>query len=276
MALSLTRTTDGTVSNANANLNNNWTAIETLLNGNLDATNLAADAVGQSEIAANAVTTAEILDAAVTLAKLASSSVDNSKVAAAAAIARSKLDFGSGLVNADIAAAAGIVDSKLASPNNSAYRSVMEVVVYLTSVTANTRLFSYEGMQTASGAETDAVSLLYLDDANYAVAGVSLKLQVRGQLHTNATAPAITFTFGLYPITAVAGGASNLTYTAGAVVSGSTVAFASPGASSQNGSSSGDFAFPADGFYALGVVFSGTSAASSAFGLTTQLQLRAV
>src|SRR5215211_1811228 len=78
MALSLTRTTDGTVSNANANLNNNWTAIETLLNGNLDATNLAADAVGQSEIAANAVTTAEILDAAVTLAKLASSSVDNS------------------------------------------------------------------------------------------------------------------------------------------------------------------------------------------------------
>jgi hypothetical protein len=45
MSLSLTCTTDGTVSNANANLNNNWSALETLLNGNLDATNLAADAV---------------------------------------------------------------------------------------------------------------------------------------------------------------------------------------------------------------------------------------
>jgi hypothetical protein len=52
MSLSLTRTTDGTVSNVNANLNNNWSALETLLNGNLDASNLAADAVGTSEIAA--------------------------------------------------------------------------------------------------------------------------------------------------------------------------------------------------------------------------------
>lgn len=41
-------------------------------------------------------------------------SVTNAKVAAAAAIARSKLDFGAGLVNADISAAAAIVYSKLA------------------------------------------------------------------------------------------------------------------------------------------------------------------
>jgi len=39
--------------------------------------------------------------------------IANADVAAAAAIARSKLDFGAGLVNSDIAAAAGIVESKL-------------------------------------------------------------------------------------------------------------------------------------------------------------------
>jgi len=45
--------------------------------------------------------------------------VDNSNVAVAAAIARSKLDFGSGLVNADIASAAAIAASKLAGyPTN--------------------------------------------------------------------------------------------------------------------------------------------------------------
>ena len=114
-AISLTRTTGGTVSNANANLNNNWTTIENLVNGALDASNLAADSVGSSEIAANAVTTAEILDAAVTLAKLASSSVDNSKVAAAAAIAYSKLALAGSIVNADIAAAAALAVSKLAA-----------------------------------------------------------------------------------------------------------------------------------------------------------------
>lgn len=42
-------------------------------------------------------------------------SVTNAKVSATAAIARSKLDFGSGLVNADIAAAAGIAKTKLAA-----------------------------------------------------------------------------------------------------------------------------------------------------------------
>jgi hypothetical protein len=43
--------------------------------------------------------------------------LDNRSIAAGAAIARSKLDFGSGLTNADIAAAAAIAKSKLAALN---------------------------------------------------------------------------------------------------------------------------------------------------------------
>lgn len=54
--------------------------------------------------------------AAIARAKLDfGSGLVNADIAAAAAIARSKLDFGSGLVNADIAAAAAIAKTKLAS-----------------------------------------------------------------------------------------------------------------------------------------------------------------
>jgi hypothetical protein len=49
-SISLTRTLAGTTSDVNANLNNNWTALENLLNGSIDATNLAAASVGASEL----------------------------------------------------------------------------------------------------------------------------------------------------------------------------------------------------------------------------------
>jgi hypothetical protein len=52
-------------------------------------------------------------DNTVTSAKIVDGTIVNADVAAAAAIARSKLDFGGGLVNADIAAAAAIAYSKL-------------------------------------------------------------------------------------------------------------------------------------------------------------------
>ena len=83
--------TDGTIAGGDI-------ALLTILGGNIandtiTATQIAADAIGTSELGPLAVTNAE--------------------VAVAAAIARSKLDFGSGLVNADIAAAAAIAYSKL-------------------------------------------------------------------------------------------------------------------------------------------------------------------
>jgi hypothetical protein len=70
---------------------------------------------------------------------------------------------------------------------------------------------------------------------------------------TNNTAPAQTITTGLYPMTV-----TTATWTAGTVVSGSTAAIVTPGASATTTGTSGDFAFPADGAYALGVIVSGT------------------
>lgn len=113
--------------------------------------------------------------------------------------------------------------------------------------------------------------LFYLDDADW---GTLPKLRLRAQVAANATAPGITFTFGLYPVT-VAGGADVLTATLGAVVASSTVAIASPSASTVTQGVNSDFTFPTDGAYALGVVTSGTLANNSAVNLHAQLQVKA-
>jgi hypothetical protein len=54
-------------------------------------------------------------------AEVKATSLTNAHINASAAIARSKLDFGSGLVNADIAAAAAIAASKIAAPGSDTY-----------------------------------------------------------------------------------------------------------------------------------------------------------
>lgn len=131
--------------------------------------------------------------------------------------------------------------------------------------TAAATLFLPAGSNTALAAATtlSPLSVVYIDPADIAVTGATTQLEVDAICLTNATAPAITFTVGLYPISAVAGGADVITMTAGTVQAGSTVAFASPTASTRSRTLSGVFTAPAAGYYALGVVLSGTTAASS-------------
>jgi hypothetical protein len=255
--ISLTRTTDGTTSNANSNLNNNWTTLETAINGALDASNLAADAVG----------TAEILNAAVTLAKLASNSVDSSKI------------VDGSIVNGDIATAAAIVDSKLASPNNSVYKTIFAGAAAITGATVGPRFFRADGfVPVGDGLDTTIpIGLIYFDNTDFTVGSKTQKLRLRAQAHVNGTAPAITMTVGLVQVTAVSGPVANqIRYTMSSFITGSTVAFASPGANSQNQGNSGDFTIPADGYYALAANFTGSQAANSFVGLNAQLQTRNV
>lgn len=70
-------------------------------------------AVVLADVAPNAVDTAQLVNSAVTSAKIADGTIVNADVNASAAIARSKLDFGAGLVDADIAPGAAIAASKL-------------------------------------------------------------------------------------------------------------------------------------------------------------------
>ena len=78
--LSLTRTVDGTTSDVDANLNNNWTEIEDAVNGSLDSGNLATDSVGSAEIQALAVGTGELADNAVTQAKMGDGAVGTAEI----------------------------------------------------------------------------------------------------------------------------------------------------------------------------------------------------
>jgi hypothetical protein len=142
--------------------------------------------------------------------------------------------------------------------------------------TSGSYYFAGQGLVKSAASSGGVVSALYFDDADYTMSGKTQKLRVRAQAYTNATAPAITLTVGLYPISSVAGGAAVLVVTLGTVTAGSTVAFASPAASTKSQGNSGDFTIPADGHYVLGVALSGTQATNSLVGLSVQLQTRHV
>lgn len=119
---------------------------------------------------------------------------------------------------------------------------------------------------------------LYIDPADYAISGRTTVLRVRASVTNNSVAPATTFTFGLYPISAIAGGSAASPYinTLGTVVSGSTVASASPSASAITTVTGTDFTSPAAGNYALAVNVASSSASNSVVEYSVQLQVRQV
>lgn len=144
--------------------------------------------------------------------------------------------------------------------------------------TANGTYFLGEGSSAivAAGVTASPLAVVYLDPADYAVPDLSTKYRVSAICLTNATAPATTLTLGLYPISATAGGTDAITMTANAVQSGSTVPFASPGSSLRSQATSGDFAPPPAGFYAIGVAISGSTAAGSREVIAACVQARNV
>jgi hypothetical protein len=102
------------------------------------------------------------------------------------------------------------------------------------------------------------------------------KMRMRVSLVVNAVAPAITFTFGYYPVSAIGGASGQLPFvsTLGTVVSGSTIAFASPAANSQTNSISSEFTVPAAGYYVAAVVLSGTVPSNSFITAVITRQVR--
>ncbi len=184
-----------------------------------------------------------------------------------------------------------VQDSSLASSNNAAYRTIFSANSYLGfDAAAATYLLGSQVGQLGSTAQpmvsgtTMPLSsnslfvgppFFYFDDADYTVAGKTLKMRLRAQVAANATKPAIKFTFGLYPVT-VAGEADKFTLTLGAVASGSTIEFNEPAASTITQKEAADFTIPADGAYMLGVVTSGALTNNSVALLSAQLQTRNV
>lgn len=170
--------------------------------------------------------------------------------------------------------AAGLTYASLAAVVDSYPKTILEVSGSTGgSVAANTYLLG-TGLLTPATTISGA-AFRYLDPARYPSGTRAAKLSLTVGLLVNGTGPGTTLTFGLYPIVGLAGGASVVTATLGAVIAGSTVAFASPAANGGYHGETVDFTFPAAAYYGLGVVNSGTTAANSALTWTAALDFRA-
>jgi hypothetical protein len=210
--IALTDTVPGSTSDANANLNNNWSLIEGVVNGNIDAANLANECVGGPELTDDVV---------------------------------------------------------------GAYRRVFQASAFSDALTSSL-VYYFSARGDLLPEDTDnpsAPALVWLDDADYTMTGRTTKIRIRGEIMTNATAPGVTFTTGLYPVTPNGGGTNLLSVTLGTVVTGSTFVF-NPGGTSAMSLVTTDINVPADNYYCFGLVPSGTMAANAAIGVSLQLQQR--
>lgn len=209
-----------------------------------------ADAVTDSEIAANSVGNSEMKDDAIDSAEIVDGAVDPVHLESTILGAYRTIAQAQSGIGIDATAATFLLGS--ANSNFVAWRS---------------------GVTHTFGVSTKSPFLFYLDNADYDMTGKTTSLRLRAIITTGNTAPGQTFTFGLYPVSASAGGNDQSTLTVGTVVSGSTVAFASPSADGIHQNNSGDFAFPTDGTHVLGVALGGTMADNSAVTCSASLQL---
>jgi len=134
---------------------------------------------------------------------------------------------------------------------------------------------------TASGG-ANAVSaadvVIDLDPTEFNANARTTKLNLRVTAIPNAVAPGVTFTTSLWPISTYAGasGSVPLIASVGTLTAGSSVAIASPAATTRVTQVSGDFNCPAAGAYVLGTTFTGAVAAGSRVTFVATLSMRQV
>ncbi len=183
-------------------------------------------------------------------------------------------------VNALLDSGNKVPDTSLTSPNNSAYRTIFYTNGGFGQLLgAGTYTLCPTNTPLKNETEFEGVTFIpyfYFDNADWEVAGKTLKMRLRAQVTTNATKPALKFTAGVYPISSVAGAANKSKYTLGSVVSGSTIEFNEPAASTITPKETADFTIPADGLYVVGCVTSAETTANSRTTIAGQVQVRNV
>lgn len=242
---------------SHTDLRNNFLAVDTH-----DHTPGKGVQIPSGAIANLAVTTSALADGNVTTSKIADINVTTGKVANNA-ITIAKL-------GSDVTTDYGAAFSNYKVMKEASHR--FDAPVAGTFVLGN----GSTGTGVAASGATAGLSVFYIDPADFTAGTRTTKYRVRAGCLTNATAPTINYTVGLYPVTAVAGGAATVSITLGAVTAGSTVAFNAQGASTPAQGNSGDFTAPVAGYYALATVVSGTAAANSAAAVRARLQMRQV
>lgn len=170
---------------------------------------------------------------------------------------------------------AGLSYASLAASIDARYETLLSVATsFVGGQAAGTYLTSGLGLLSPA-TDVKTMKARYLDPANFPSGPRSQKLRIAATAFVNAVTPLINLTFGLYPLTAFGGGGNALTATLGTVVPGSTALMTTPVASSPNHAESSDFAFPAAGFYALGLITSGTLPTNGAISFFSALEFRA-
>ena len=168
---------------------------------------------------------------------------------------------------------ANVTDAKLASPNNSVYKTITHLGGATGGSTTGTYYLAL-GSMVATGTATSAYGpdgLIYFDDADYTVAGLTQKLRIRQQVIVGSTSPStVTLNCGLYPVTISSGN-----WTLGTVVASSTTTTTGLATNTISSFATSDFTVPADGAYCLGVVV-GSITCPAGIHVSAQLQTRNV
>lgn len=159
----------------------------------------------------------------------------------------------------------------------SGYRFLMRASHELAGgVTANTYVL-YTNSGIVLNVAASAFTAFYLDPADYGAGTRTAKVRLRAWVVTNTTAPGMNFTFHLYPV--ATWGTPSANGRAAVATVGTSVTNAAINAPAANGPTtavSADAAFPAAGYYVLGLVTSGTTAANSNTELGVRLDMRQV
>jgi hypothetical protein len=164
-----------------------------------------------------------------------------------------------------------VTGAKLADDIVGVYRTLMEGTLEYAGSTSTVQIYtpSVDVGVANPPSVTDGIGMIYLAAADYAISGRTTFLRMRAQQLTAGTAPASTIQVRLHPVSSLSAGSITL----GSVTTGSEVDFVSTAANTRAQDNSGDFAFPADGYYAIAVDSDVATAAASAHTITFQLQL---
>jgi hypothetical protein len=177
-----------------------------------------------------------------------------------------------------------ITDDNLASPNNTAYKTILTsggrlgldrgagTFLLGSGSAAAAGQMNSSGTAVAHGASVDAPDIIHFDAAAYAVDGKATVMRVVAQVAENPTSDTNDKTVGLYSVT-VGGGVDTISYTAAALVANSAVAI-NGAANAITPGITADFAIPADGAYMLAVVTNNPITNNSAISVHAMLQIR--
>jgi hypothetical protein len=170
-----------------------------------------------------------------------------------------------------------VSDAKLASSSLGAYKTLAMATAATFFPTSGDYYHVGTGSLKRAGAGLDAsgAHIIPIRAADLVVPGKSTVLRLRVNWATNAVAPTVGFTSGIWPIATSGGTSGNTDFTTGSRLGDATLA--APSASSFGTITGTDFALPTDGNYLFGARFlGGTMATNSVYTITTFLQYRYV